>query len=239
MTMINAGDNVDPLEVRKFDKLASRWWDPEGEFKPLHRLNPVRIGYVAERAVIAGSRCLDIGCGGGLLTEGLAQLGADVTGIDMAGGPLTVARMHQEISGLEGIRYLESSAEQLALDEAGLYDTVTCMEVLEHVPDPASLVAACRQLVKPGGNIFLSTINRNPKSFLMAIVGAEYVLGMLPRSTHEYARFIKPSELRRWSLQAGLHFRHLCGMTYSPFSGDFALSDDVDVNYLMHLSAPE
>ncbi|MDP6616071.1 MAG: bifunctional 2-polyprenyl-6-hydroxyphenol methylase/3-demethylubiquinol 3-O-methyltransferase UbiG [Gammaproteobacteria bacterium] len=237
--MMTTGNNVDPAEVRKFDDLASRWWDPEGEFKPLHRLNPVRLGYVAERAVISGKRCLDIGCGGGLLTEGLAELGADVTGIDMAGGPLAVARMHQEISGLESIRYLESTAEQLTADETGLYDTVTCMEVLEHVPDPAGLVAACRQLVKPGGNVFFSTINRNPKSFLMAIVGAEYIMGMLPKGTHDYARFIKPSELRRWAVQAGLQFRDLSGMTHSPFNGDFKLSDDVDVNYLMHFSAPE
>lgn len=237
--MTSPSSNVDPEELRKFDELASRWWDPEGEFKPLHRLNPVRLGYVAERATLDGSRCLDIGCGGGLLTEGLAELGAEVTGIDMAAGPLTVARMHQEISGLESIRYLESTAEELAEDEAGLYDTVTCMEVLEHVPDPAGLVTACRQLVKPGGNVFFSTINRNPKSFLMAIIGAEYVMGMLPKGTHEYARFIKPSELRRWAMQAGLEFRGLCGMTHSPFSGEFSLSDDVDVNYLMYFSAPE
>jgi 2-polyprenyl-6-hydroxyphenyl methylase/3-demethylubiquinone-9 3-methyltransferase len=233
-----ATPNVDPAEVRKFDELASRWWDPEGEFKPLHRLNPIRIGYVAERASVAHSRCLDVGCGGGLLTEGLAELGADMTGIDMAPGPLAVARMHQELSGLASIRYLETTAEQLAEDEAGLYDIVTCMEVLEHVPDPAGLVAACKQLLKPGGDIFLSTINRNPKSFLMAIVGAEYVMRMLPKGTHEYARFIKPSELRRWGTRAGLQYRDLSGLSYAPLSNKFSLGADVDVNYLMHFSAP-
>lgn len=236
--MTATAGNVDPNEVRKFDELASRWWDPEGEFKPLHRLNPVRIGYIAERAKLDSQRCLDIGCGGGLLTEGLATLGADMTGIDMAPGPLAVARMHQEISGLDSIRYLETTAEQLAVDEAGLYDVVTCMEVLEHVPDPAALVAACAQLVRPGGDIFLSTLNRNPKSFLLAIVGAEYIMRMLPKGTHEYARFIKPSELRRWGIDAELQFKDLSGINFAPLSNQFSLGKDVDVNYLMHFSAP-
>jgi 2-polyprenyl-6-hydroxyphenyl methylase/3-demethylubiquinone-9 3-methyltransferase len=236
--MNTASQNVDPGEVRKFNAMASRWWDPEGEFKPLHRLNPIRINYVAERSQLDAARCLDVGCGGGLLTEGLAALGADVTGIDMAPAPLAVARMHQEITGVGPIRYLETTAEQLATEEAGQFDVVSCMEVLEHVPDPAGLVAACKQLVKPGGDIFLSTINRNPKSFLVAILGAEYVLRMVPKGTHEYARFIKPSELRRWGTSQGLQFKDLSGLHFAPISGNFSLSEDVDVNYLMHFSAP-
>jgi len=231
--------NVDPLELQKFDELASRWWDPEGEFKPLHKINPVRLDYVAQRAELKGRRVLDVGCGGGILTEGLATRGADATGIDMAPGPLAVARMHLQKSDLDSIRYLENSAEGLAHDEPASFDVVTCMEVIEHVPDPTSLVKACAQLVKPGGDVFLSTLNRNLKAFLMAIVGAEYLLGMLPRGTHDYERFIKPSELRRWGLDAGLEFRDLGGLQYNPLAGNFTLGDDVDVNYLMHFSAPE
>lgn len=231
--------NVDPLELQKFDELASRWWDPEGEFKPLHKINPVRIEYVAQRATLTEQRVLDVGCGGGLLTEGLAARGADVTGIDMAPGALAVARMHLQKSGLESVRYLESSAESLAEVEPAGFDVVTCMEVIEHVPDPASLVDACARLAKPGGEVFFSTLNRNPKAFLMAIVGAEYLMRLLPKGTHDYERFIKPSELRRWGVTAGLRFRDVAGIIYSPLTTNFSLGDDVDVNYLMHFSVPE
>jgi 2-polyprenyl-6-hydroxyphenyl methylase/3-demethylubiquinone-9 3-methyltransferase len=231
--------NVDPAEVRKFDELASRWWDPAGEFKPLHQLNPVRLAYLEQRANPAGKQCLDVGCGGGLLTEALATQAAAVTGIDMAAGPLKVARLHQKKSGLENIRYLQSSAEGLAEQESGQYDLVSCMEVIEHVPDPQSLVAACAQLAKPGGDVFFSTINRNFKAFLTAIVGAEYVLQLLPKGTHDYKRFIRPSELRRWGAAAELSFENIAGLSYAPVSEKFSLSDDVSVNYLMHFRTPE
>ena len=232
--------NVDPTEVQKFDELASRWWDPAGEFKPLHQLNPVRLDYLNQRSGISGKYCLDVGCGGGLLSEGLAERGASqVTGIDMAQGPLTVARLHQQKSGLDNIDYLQSSAEDLATQRSGSFDIVSCMEVIEHVPDPASLVRACMQLAKPGGDVFFSTINRNIKAFLVAIIGAEYVLRMLPKGTHDYERFIRPSELRHWARDCGLEFTDLTGLTYHPASGSFSLSKDVDVNYLMHFRAPQ
>jgi len=227
--------NADPAELAKFDSLASRWWDPEGEFKPLHQLNPVRMAYLQTRAKLAGQMVLDIGCGGGLLSESMAACGAQVTGIDMAQGPLNVARMHQQKSGFAEIRYLETSAEALAKAEAAQFDTVICMEVLEHVPDPQSLLHACAKLVKPGGDVFLSTLNRNPKSFALAIFGAEYLLNLLPRGTHEYAKFIKPSELRRWGQKAGLEFSDIRGLEHSPLTRTFSLSGNTDVNYLMHL----
>lgn len=232
-------NNVDPNELRKFDALASRWWDPEGEFKPLHQLNPLRLRYIDTHARIANKLCLDVGCGGGLLSEGLAQHGAaEVNGIDLAHGPLAVARLHLNKSGYENVFYHDSSAEQLTETDAGRYDIVTCMEVIEHVPDPASLVAACAQLVKPDGHVFFSTINRNIKAFLLAIVGAEYVMRMLPAGTHEYERFIKPSELRHWGREAGLEFNDITGLEYAPLEGRFSLTNDVDVNYLMHFRAP-
>jgi 2-polyprenyl-6-hydroxyphenyl methylase/3-demethylubiquinone-9 3-methyltransferase len=234
----NVDPNVDPVELRKFDELASRWWDPEGEFKPLHQLNPVRLAYVQDRATIEGANCLDVGCGGGLLSERLAECDGMVTGIDMAEGPLTVAKLHLGKTGIENIRYLRSSAEKLAEQEAGAYDLITCMEVIEHVPDPQSLVSACAKLAKPGGNIIFSTINRNLKAFLMAIVGAEYVMRLLPKGTHDYERFIRPSELRRWGTGAGLTFEHVAGLSYTPIGGSFRLSENVDVNYLMHFRVP-
>ncbi len=233
-----ANHNVDQQEIRKFDELASRWWDPNGEFKPLHRLNPLRTGYVADRTRLRGKHLLDVGCGGGLLSESLARAGADVTGIDMAAGPLAVAKLHQHKSGLEQIRYLETHAEALAADEAASFDVLTCMEVIEHVPDPASLIAACAQLVRPGGQLFFSTLNRTPKAFALAIVGAEYIMRMLPKGTHEYEKFIRPSELRRWAVDAGLHFEGISGISYHPLTEQFSLGDDVDVNYLMHFSRP-
>lgn len=225
--------NVDPREVSKFDDLAHRWWDPEGEFKPLHEINPLRLDYVERRAPLAGARVLDVGCGGGILAESMARRGAMVTGIDMAPGPLEVARMHLLESGLE-VDYRQMPVEQLAEEMPAAFDVVTCMEMLEHVPDPASVVAACARLVKPGGHVFFSTINRNPKSFLFAIVGAEYLLRLLPRGTHEYARFIKPSELNRWVRAAGLETRHMGGLSYNPLTREYRLDDDVQVNYLMH-----
>ena len=238
MTAAADNPNVDTGEIRKFDELASRWWDPEGEFKPLHRLNPLRTAYVTERADIAGQPVLDVGCGGGLLSEALAQAGAEVTGIDMAPAPLQVARLHQHKSGLDSIRYLETNAENLAAEEAGSFAVVTCMEVIEHVPDPESLIAACAALARPGGDLFFSTLNRNLKAFMLAIVGAEYVLNMLPKGTHEYSKFIRPSELRRWARGAGLEFADITGITYHPGSGEFSLGNDVDVNYLMHFRKP-
>jgi len=230
--------NFDPAEVGKFDDLASRWWDPEGEFKPLHQMNPLRIDYIDERASLAGKRCLDVGCGGGILSEGMAKKGATVTGIDFAGAALEVARLHLKVSNLDSVQYLETSADALALEEPASYDIVTCLEVLEHVPDPARLVGACARLVKPDGALFVSTINRNAKSFAMAIVGAEYILRLLPKGTHDYEKFIQPAELDDWGRQAGLKLQDLTGMQYSPFSRTFSLGGSVDVNYLAHFKRP-
>jgi len=226
-------DNVDPAEVAKFDALASRWWDPDGEFRPLHEINPLRLDWIRQHVSLSGLKIVDIGCGGGILAEAMAAANADVTGIDMAEGPLAVARLHQHESGAK-VDYRQATAEELAAAEAGSYDVVTCLEMLEHVPDPSQVIKSCAELVKPGGHIFFSTINRNPKSFAFAIVGAEYVLKLLPAGTHEYGKFIRPSELESWARKAGLTHRDSIGMQYNPFTRDYSLGGNLDVNYLMY-----
>jgi len=226
--------NVDKAEIEKFEALASRWWDKDSEFKPLHEINPLRLNYIDRRCNgLQDKNVIDVGCGGGILAESMAQRGASVTGIDMGEAPLQVARLHKHESGVE-VDYQQITAEQMAEKNAGKYDVVTCMEMLEHVPDPASVIKACAQLVKPNGTVFFSTINRNPKSYLFAIVGAEYVLRMLPKGTHHYEKFIKPSELTMWARAAGLNAQELTGMSYNPFSKRYSLGFDVDVNYLMY-----
>lgn len=231
--MQNAELNADHAEISKFEKLAYRWWDREGEFKPLHQINPLRLDYIDDRARLGGKRVLDVGCGGGILTEAMARRGATVTGIDLGEAPLAVARTHAQQSGLQ-IVYRQVAVEELAAEEPGSFDVVTCMEMLEHVPDPGSAVGACGRLVKPGGHVFFSTINRNPKAFLFAIVGAEYVLGMLPRGTHEYGKFIRPSELGRWARGGQLDLQDITGMIYNPLTRSYRLGRDVTVNYLVH-----
>ena len=230
--------NVDAAEVAKFDALASRWWDPDGEFRPLHEINPLRLDCIRQYADLNGRRVVDIGCGGGILTESMAAAGADVTGIDMAEGPLAVARLHQVESGT-GVDYRQSTAEELAMANAGQYDIVTCLEMLEHVPSPAQIIASVHTLLRPGGLAFFSTINRNPKSFVFAIVGAEYVLKLLPAGTHEYRKFIRPSELDSWARDAGLELKASIGMQYNPLTRDYSLGPGLDVNYLMHFVRPE
>jgi len=225
--------NADPAEVQKFSDLAHRWWDPTSEFRPLHEINPLRLGWIDSKAGLAGKRVLDVGCGGGILSEGMAALGASVTGIDLSDKALGVARLHLFESGHK-VDYQLSSAEQFAQRHAGTFDVVTCMEMLEHVPDPSSTVAACAQLVKPGGDVFFSTINRNLKAYLLAVIGAEYVLELLPKGTHDYAKFIRPSELSRYCRQAGLETAEIIGMTYNPISRTYSLCRDTDVNYLLH-----
>jgi len=224
--------NVDPNEVRKFEDLAHRWWDVDSEFKPLHDINPLRLNYIDERAHLEGKKVLDVGCGGGILSESMALRGAQVKGIDMGDAPLNVAQLHSLETGVE-IDYQKIPVEELAEQEAGQYDVVTCLEMLEHVPDPASIITACARLVKPNGKVFFSTINRNPKAFALAIIGAEYVLNMLPKGTHEYAKFIRPSELENWARQAELTLNGITGMTYNPIFQHYSLGKDVDVNYLM------
>ncbi len=232
-----ANHNVDHGEINKFEELASRWWDPHSEFKPLHDINPLRLDYIDQRADIKGKKVLDVGCGGGILAESMALRGAEVTGIDMGEAPLEVARLHMLESGAE-LEYRQITAEAIAEEMPGQFDVVTCMEMLEHVPDPGSVIAACARLVKPGGQLFFSTINRNPKAYLFAIVGAEYLLRMLPKGTHEFAKFIRPSELEGWTRSAGLELRDLTGMSYNPFSQKYSLGRDLDVNYMAHCTLP-
>jgi 2-polyprenyl-6-hydroxyphenyl methylase/3-demethylubiquinone-9 3-methyltransferase len=231
-------ENVDPGEIAKFEALAQRWWDTQGEFKPLHDLNPLRLGFVAARAPLAGRTVVDVGCGGGILAEAMARHGAQVLGIDMAPGALEVAELHALEQGVK-VQYRRVSAEALAAERPGAFDVVTCMEMLEHVPEPEPVLHALAGLVKPGGDVFISTINRTPKAFMLAIVGAEYVLRMLPRGTHEYEKFIRPSELSDWARAAGLELRELAGIEYSPFTREFTLTRDVGVNYLAHLARPD
>ncbi len=227
--------NVDFSEIKKFEDLAERWWDKESEFKPLHDINPLRVDFIEQHSEgLKGKKILDVGCGGGILADALSALGAEVTAIDMGEAPLAVARLHQLESG-QNVHYQKITAEELALQKAGEFDVVTCLEMLEHVPQPGSVIKACQTLVKPGGDVFFSTINRNPKSFLFAIVGAEYVLQMLPKGTHEYAKFIRPSELDRWARQANLELNVMTGMHYNPLTKKYWLSDsNLDVNYLCH-----
>ncbi len=222
--------NADPAELAKFGALAHRWWDPQGEFRPLHDLNPLRLAWIDALANLAGKEVLDVGCGGGILSEAMARLGAKVTGIDLSEKPLKVAQLHLLESGLS-IEYVLSSPEEFSIQKKDSFDIVTCMELLEHVPEPASTVAACATLVKRGGHVFFSTINRNPKSYLFAVIGAEYLLKMLPRGTHDYARFIKPSELSRWCRDAGLQTVELKGMNYNPVTNHYSLGNDCSVNY--------
>lgn len=230
--------NVDAAEIAKFEALASRWWDPDGEFRPLHEINPLRLGYIDRLSGgVRGKRILDVGCGGGILSESLAALGAEVVGIDLGEAPLAVARLHLHESGL-AVDYRHTAVEELAAAEPASFDAVSCLEMLEHVPDPAAVVRACHDLVRPGGWVFFSTINRNPKSWLFAIVGAEYLLRLLPRGTHEYMKFIRPSELEDWCRRAGLEARDAIGLHYNPLTRDYSLAPGLDVNYLMAFRRP-
>lgn len=230
--------NADPAELAKFSDLAHRWWDPDSEFRPLHQINPLRLGWIDGLAPLAGKKVLDIGCGGGILSDSMARKGADVTGIDLSTKALKVAQLHALEAGTTGVSYREISAEALAQEQPASFDVVTCMEMLEHVPDPASVVRACATLVKPGGWVFFSTINRNPKSFLFAIVGAEYLLRMLPRGTHEYAKMIRPSELASFCRDAGLSLEQTRGMEFNPLTQRYWLSGDTSVNYLIATRRP-
>jgi 2-polyprenyl-6-hydroxyphenyl methylase/3-demethylubiquinone-9 3-methyltransferase len=228
--------NVDPAEIAKFSELAHHWWDPGSDFKPLHEINPLRLDFIDARAALGAKRVLDVGCGGGILAESMAQRGAQVTGIDLSDKALKVAQLHKLESGAQ-VDYQNVSAEDYAREHARQFDVVTCMELLEHVPDPASTVGACAALVKPGGHVFFSTINRNLKSYVFAVIGAEYVLRMLPRGTHRYEKFIKPSELGAFCRRDGLDVREIIGMTYNPLTGVYALGADTDVNYIMYCQA--
>lgn len=233
MTTLN--DNIDPAEVAKFDALASRWWDVDGDFKSLHEINPLRLDWIQQHVKLDGCRAVDIGCGGGILAESMAAASATVTGIDMADAALAVARLHLHESGVQ-VDYQRTTAESLAEQQPGAFDVVTCLEMLEHVPDPAQVIRSCAELVKPGGHVFFSTINRNPKAFLFAIIGAEYVLKLLPSGTHDYEKFIRPSELEEWARRAGLQLRASIGMLYNPLTKEYSLGPDLDVNYLMYFT---
>ena len=233
-TTHGSAQNVDQHEINKFEQMASRWWDKEGDFKPLHDINPLRLQFILDKTQgLQGKRVLDVGCGGGILTESMAKEGAQVTGIDMGEMPLEVAKLHLLESNVQ-VDYQRITAEEFAEKHAGQFDVVTCLEMLEHVPDPSSIIKACRKLVKPDGHVFFSTINRNPKSFLFAIVGAEYLLQMLPKGTHDFKKFIRPSELESWARPAGLPFKDMIGMHYNPLTKKYWLGDNVDVNYLVH-----
>lgn len=226
--------NVDPQELAKFSELAHKWWDPESEFRPLHEINPLRLGWIEQCAgTLAGRQVVDVGCGGGILAESMARQGADVLGIDLAERSLKVAQLHAFEAGVSTLAYREVAVEDLAAEQPGRYDVVTCMEMLEHVPEPASVVAACATLARPGGWLFFSTIHRQPKAFLHAILGAEYLLGLLPRGTHEYARFIRPSELAAWCRDNRLDLRHSRGLGYNPLTRRYSLTGDTSVNYLI------
>ena len=229
--------NVDPAEIQKFEALASRWWDKSGEFKALHEMNPIRLNFINTNSPLSGKNVLDVGCGGGILTESMARAGATATGIDMGKAPLSIARLHAMEEGLE-IEYLQTTVETHATEQAASYDVVTCMEMLEHVPDPASIINACAQLVKPGGSLYFSTINRNAKAYLFAIVGAEYLMKMLPKGTHDYSKFIRPSELDIWARQVGLELAGIEGISFNPLTNMFRSSRDVDINYMVHYQRP-
>jgi 2-polyprenyl-6-hydroxyphenyl methylase/3-demethylubiquinone-9 3-methyltransferase len=236
--MSEAIHNVDQAEIHKFETLAARWWDPNSEFKSLHDINPLRLGYVQRTVPLAGKDVLDVGCGGGILSESMALAGARVTGIDMGEEPLKVAELHTLETGVE-VQYRQVPVEQLAEERPESFDVVTCMEMLEHVPDPGSVIAACARLARPGGHVFFSTLNRNPKSYLFAIVGAEYVLGLLPKGTHDFERFIKPSELDAWVRRTELRMTDITGLTYNPLTQDYRLDPkDLDVNYLVTCTRP-
>ncbi|MDY4350209.1 bifunctional 2-polyprenyl-6-hydroxyphenol methylase/3-demethylubiquinol 3-O-methyltransferase UbiG [Pectobacterium brasiliense] len=234
MNVENQTPNVDHQEIAKFEAIASRWWDLEGEFKPLHRINPLRLGYISQHAEgLFGKKVLDVGCGGGILAESMAREGADVTGLDMGAEPLQVARLHALESGV-AVDYVQETVEAHAHAHPGLYDVVTCMEMLEHVPDPQSVVQACARLVKPGGHVFFSTINRNAKAWMMAVIGAEYVLKMVPRGTHDIKKFIRPAELMHWVDSTPLREKHITGLHYNPLTDHFKLGPNVEVNYMLH-----
>ena len=229
--------NIDPAEIKKFEDLASRWWDKQGEFKPLHEMNPLRLNFINTGSPLDGKTVCDVGCGGGIRSESMARCGADTTGLDMGEAPLSVARLHAMESELE-IDYQQITAEEMAEKHSGKFDVISCMEMLEHVPDPSSIIDACFTMLKPGGSAYYSTINRNPKAYMMAIVGAEYMMKMLPRGTHDYSKFIKPSELDEWARDAGFELSNLKGVSYNPFTGLFSQSQDVDVNYMVHYRRP-
>jgi 2-polyprenyl-6-hydroxyphenyl methylase / 3-demethylubiquinone-9 3-methyltransferase len=233
-----AMSNVDAQELAKFSELAHRWWDPESEFRPLHQINPLRLDWIDSLVPLRGKRIVDVGCGGGILAESMARRGADVLGIDLASKPLGVARLHALEAQVDGVNYREVAAEALAAEQPAQFDVVTCMEMLEHVPDPASTVRACAALVKPGGHVFFSTINRNPKAFVFAIIGAEYLLKLLPKGTHEYARFLRPSELARFARDAGLSQRASKGLEYNPLTRRYWLSGNTSVNYMLAMQRP-
>jgi len=230
-------ENIDANEIKKFEDVAHRWWDKESEFKPLHDINPLRLNYIDNLSNgIKGKKLIDVGCGGGILSESMALRGANVLGIDMGAAPLSVAELHALESGVDNIKYKKITVEEIAKEQTEKYDVVTCMEMLEHVPDPSSIISACAQLVKPGGDVFFSTINRNPKAFALAIIGAEYIMNMLAKGTHEYAKFIRPSELETWASAANLQLKDIKGMTYNPLFQSYKLGNDVGVNYLMHFT---